>query len=640
MSLCRVPFEILRLIAANLDPDDLFHLALSNSHFQHIIHDKVICRKALENVQFSLDYKEGDDTGDYAKALRTLVKRRNALRMARPFHILEVSNEAVHFTYTNGAVCYTTKQTSPIHQHRLRILRLQGSPVQEINIDVLQLIKTSDISDFEENRPYQLKPLYYADNIVSCLYEQRKSPSCGRWLIIYSLEKKKVLNSHPLRSTANIFVRNNSDFLYYGTKSEPFDGQRRWVLYGFSFEVSEWLPRSVILWDLAGSDIGSTICFEIFGDYLYGVSSQELAELEDTEWSTSGPPLNSFYYAFQFRLGDHSTIQILPRSASWRRGATDGPIDDRWNQLQLGQDEKSGQVSIFETRKEWLCSWSRRTCYGKQLFYPSGSHSTGSQTDDRCYEGSDGLTHCEASLEDTIHRGDNGFSSSTFDLRNSPVRSYSPSCQAFVDIVSSSTASSPTAKRLRLRVRRQLYPVSESDRLSSSPNGLDAAANDLEEEGVRLWPADQGDEQPDGPLSHYIDGLLNPQAYFDEIDWSMDERVLVYSPKVLTQLDEPRSIVLISFDPALHFQGLCRWDKDSTPPCLLDSHLGKVDKISYAPQCGSENGRDSTMMNRESAAYKLPRVRGLDLSHRHQSFNPKGGASPPLYRSVTARDSH
>jgi hypothetical protein len=533
--------------------------------------------------------------------------------MASPFHILEVSKEAIHFTYTNGAVCYTTKQTSPTHQHYLQILLLQSSPVQEISIDVLQLIKASDITDFEENRPYKFKPLYYADGIVSCLYERRKSPSCGRWLIIYNLEKRKIINSHPLRSTANIFVRNNGSFLYYGTKSEPFDGQRRWVLYGFSLEESQWLSRRVILWDLAGSEIGSTICFEIFGDYLYGVSSQELTELEDTEWSTSGHPLNSFYYAFRFPLGDHSTIQILPRSALWRRGATDGPIDDRWNLLQLGQNEKSGQVSIFETRKEWLCSWSRRTCYGKQLFCPSGPHNTDSQADDQCYEGWDDSTHREASPEDIIHRGDNGFSSSTFDLHNSPVRSYSSSCQAFVDIVSTTTTSSSATKRLRLRVRRRLYPVSESDRLSSSPSGVTDAVDDLEEEEVRLWPADQGDKQPDGSLDHHIDELLNPQVYFDEVDWAMDERVLVYSPKALNHLDEPRSIVLISFDPALHFQGLCQWNKALAPACLLDSGSGKTDKASYPPQCGSESGRDTTM-NRESAAYEPPRVRGLDLS--------------------------
>jgi hypothetical protein len=48
MSLCSVPSEILRLIAVNLGPDDLFHLAISSSQFKHILEDKVICRKVLE----------------------------------------------------------------------------------------------------------------------------------------------------------------------------------------------------------------------------------------------------------------------------------------------------------------------------------------------------------------------------------------------------------------------------------------------------------------------------------------------------------------------------------------------------------------------------------------------------------------
>ncbi|KAL7786663.1 hypothetical protein V8C37DRAFT_292383 [Trichoderma ceciliae] len=648
MSLCRMPFEILRLIAVNLDPDDLFHLAMSSHQFQHIIDDTVICQRVMEHIRFSLEYKEGYDTKKYAKALRRLVKRREALQMARPFHLLEVSKEAVHFTYTNRAVCYTTKQTSPAHRHHLWILLLRCPSVKEVCIDVLQLIEASDISDFEENRPYHFKPLYHADGIVTCVYEQRKSPASGRWLIIYSLEKKKILNSRLLRSTANIFVRNNDRFLYYGTRSELVDGQRRWVLHGFSLKESKWLSRRTILLDLVGSDIGSTMCFEIFGDHLYGVSSQEPTELEDTEWPSAGRSLNSFYYAFRFPLGDHSTIQILPRSSLWRRGATDGPIDDRWNHLQLRQDEKSGQVSIFETRKEWLSCWSRRTCYRKQLFYPPAprTHSIDGQTDDRtddqCYEGWNDMVRREPSPEDSVHRGDDGFSSSTFDFRNSPVRSYSPNSQAFVDIVRTTTASSPTTKRLRLRVRRRLCPTFESDQPPSSPDSVADAENDLEDQEVRLWPTDLGDERPDEALDHHVDGLLNPQEHFDEVDWAMDEGVLVYSPRPINHPDEPRSIVLVSFDPALHFPGLCQWNESSTPPCPQGSHPGKDD---YAPQCGSAHvsGRSITTRDREIAAPEPPRIRGLDLTksttrmgsavHPERELHVAGG-SPHQYRSI------
>lgn len=53
MSLSQVPSEILRLIAVNLGPDDLFHLAISSPQFEHIMYDPVICRKVLE-VRLSL----------------------------------------------------------------------------------------------------------------------------------------------------------------------------------------------------------------------------------------------------------------------------------------------------------------------------------------------------------------------------------------------------------------------------------------------------------------------------------------------------------------------------------------------------------------------------------------------------------
>ncbi|KAH6610812.1 hypothetical protein Trco_000832 [Trichoderma cornu-damae] len=442
MSLGRIPREILQLIAVNLDPDDLFHLAISSRRFQHVIHDSGICRRVLENLKFSPDYKQGRDTGDYARALRRLVKRREAVQVARPFQVLEVSKEAVHFTYANGAVCYTTKRRSPSREHHLRILLLQGPSVKEVSIDVLRLIEAADVPGFEENRPYQFRPLYHAHGIVSCLYEQKRAPASGRWLIIYSLKERKILDSRSLRSTANIFVRNNDHFLYYGTRSEPADGQRRWVLCGFSLKESRWLAPRIMPRDLVGSDIGSSICFEIFGDHLYGVSNQELTKWEDMEWGSK----------------------------------------------------------------------------------PS--------------EGWSGVACCEMSPEDGVHRGDNGFSSSTFDFANSPVRS-----------------------------------------------GGDAEKGSEDRE-VRFWPAGRGDEWSDEPLDHYIEDLLNPRARFDEVDWAMDEKVLVYSPKPFHHLDEPRPIVLISFDPALHFPGLCRWGGGSKPPCLLG----------------------------EIGATEPPRIRGLDLS--------------------------
>ncbi|KAL7942457.1 hypothetical protein V8C42DRAFT_157825 [Trichoderma barbatum] len=645
MSLCQVPSEILRLIAANLDPEDLFHLAISSRHFQHLIYDAVICRKVLKSLRFAPDYKQERDSGDYAKALRRLIKRREALQMARPFHVLEVSREALQFTYTNGAVCYTTKQASPTYQHQLRVLALEGPSAKEVSIDVLDLIKTSDVPDFEEDRPYQFRPLYHADGIVSCLFEQRKPPTFGRWLIIYSLKERKIVNSHSLSSSANIFVRNNSSYLYVGTKSYAGHGQRRWMLEGFSLERSEWLPRRIILWDLAGSEMGSTICFEIFDNHLYGVSNQELTEVEDSDWEAPGHPLDSFYYAFRLSLHDPSSIEILPRSALWRRGATDGPIDDRWNHLQLGQDGKTGQVSIFETRKEWLSSWSRRTCYRKQLFWPSIPQSTDGHPEGQCSDDWDGMSHSEITPEDSIHRGDTGFSSSTFDFRNSPVRSYNPSCQAFVDIVSTTTTSSPTTKRLRLRVRRrpnELCPITESGQMPSSPTGSADVTNDSEDQHVRLWPADQGeqgeqgeqgDEQPNLSLSHYIDELLNPQAHFDEVEWTMDERVLVYSPMSLCQFNQPRSIVLVSFDPALHFQGLCHWNRRSTPP---DSTGSQLSKDGNTPPCGSASGR-SMMMKREMEPAQPSRTRGLDLSFTRGSGQTSTSTPKPSLTGFRSR---
>ncbi|OTA05967.1 hypothetical protein A9Z42_0067140 [Trichoderma parareesei] len=331
--------------------------------------------------------------------------------------------------------------------------------------------------------------------------------------------------------------------------------------------------------------------------------------MEDVEWGSPKSPPNSFYDAFQLSLKDNPALKYLPRCALWRRGATDGPIDDRWNQLQLGQDEKTGQVSIFETRKEWLTSWSRRSCYQKQLPWPSFLENTDGHADDKFYNGWNIMPPKETNLGDSVHRGDNGFCASTFDFRNSPVRSYNPSCQAFVDIVSTTTDSSPTAKRLRLRVRSRPHESCPTLDLScqsaSSPNGVADAVKDPEEQHVRLWPVDH--MQQDGHRStfreqlwnQYVDELLNPKAYFDDIDSAMDESVIVYSPKSLYPPDEPRSIVIVSFDPSLHFEGLCH--ASSTPPSSMYDQLNKTSSLE------SEG-------NLTESQQEMTRIRGLDLS--------------------------
>ncbi|KFZ25014.1 hypothetical protein V502_00506 [Pseudogymnoascus sp. VKM F-4520 (FW-2644)] len=57
----------------------------------------------------------------------------------------------------------------------------------------------------------------------------------------------------------------------------------------------------------------------------------------------------------------------------WRRQHIEGAMDDRWTSLALATDKTTGQVTIVESRKEWLenRSFGRRTVYKTKVVFPS-----------------------------------------------------------------------------------------------------------------------------------------------------------------------------------------------------------------------------------------------------------------------------
>ncbi|KAI1382591.1 uncharacterized protein F4822DRAFT_104158 [Hypoxylon trugodes] len=178
---------------------------------------------------------------------------------------------------------------------------------------------------------------------------------------MFKAEEQRIVAKVQLESTAKIFVRNNKDYLYFGTHSE--EGAD-----GFRMNDSFWFPQKIHLTALVGYDIGSTVCFEIIDDYFYGLSNQTDFEIRETNWT-------SYYHCFRFPLDDPDPkmTQTMEKTYSWRRQHAEGPIDDRWGFLKSERDQTSGRLHIIESRKEWLNgqSGSRRSYYiTKVVFDP------------------------------------------------------------------------------------------------------------------------------------------------------------------------------------------------------------------------------------------------------------------------------
>lgn len=102
--------------------------------------------------------------------------------------------------------------------NRVRILDLHNSHDQEIVFSIPGLVNRA-LPFVHDNNTGNFRVLYCSDQIISCVY---KCSGLNRtaWLIAFSVKNRALLVVRDLVSTEKLFIRHNSEFLYYGTYSE------------------------------------------------------------------------------------------------------------------------------------------------------------------------------------------------------------------------------------------------------------------------------------------------------------------------------------------------------------------------------------------------------------------------------------
>ncbi|CZR53305.1 uncharacterized protein PAC_03183 [Phialocephala subalpina] len=370
-SLTDLPYEVLSYVIDYLSLQDVYCLGQTSSAFRFVLEEERICKSILQ-VSFA-------DTGSCAhtklrnsnealaavaagsgnaRNLRRALKRHTALATASPF-IVATIGLCDAYLYCKGVLCYTLDD-------KIRVLNLHHSGQSELVISIPSLLAHA-LSDINENSKGYFQILYYSDYILSCVYRSSSADSTA-WLISFNLRSRQFLVAHELDSTDKIFVRHNKQYLYYGTHSElGTDGYKKWVIYGYDFKTRKWFDQKVHLPDMVGSEIGSTICFELYDGYFYGLSNQTSFEVEEIDWT-------SFYHCIRFPLSSpcKELLEKTENKSMWRRQHQEGPIDDRWTNLRLVEDESTGELKIVEARKEWYLGSSRsqRTYYTTDLVFP------------------------------------------------------------------------------------------------------------------------------------------------------------------------------------------------------------------------------------------------------------------------------
>ncbi|CAM1501000.1 Fc.00g101620.m01.CDS01 [Cosmosporella sp. VM-42] len=559
MSLLKLPVEIISMIAALLRIDHLFNLGSACQHLRYIIQSDSICRVALQEAMFSAEAIEAQSTRAYAHAFRRLVKRREAVRSGQPYLVARVA-WADHFIYTNGVLCYSMKPDT------LRILDVHASAEEELAVRASSWLPTT-IDGFYPSLGYRFSPLYYSEGILSCLLAQNLRGETSHWLVVLDITDKQLLTCHALVETQKLFVRNNREYLFYGTKSRTgADGTRKWQLNQFNIRQRKVTRSALTIWDFDGTDIGSNLCFEIFDNYFYCLSNKGRPYGQQLQW-------NSYYNVIRFplRKPDTKYFEYPPPLNLWRRHSAEGPSDLRWNSLQLIRSEASGALYIYESRRECLRnnSQSQRTCYKKELCFERKESETSTRSspgtarnqptdgDDEDEEEDDNedddesyiASYTEPRPPESVHVGDNGSFGTMLPINECFIRSYIPSCETFVDITSNPPLATAETQQLRLRVRSKPDldegPASvgnQTIRNSADPAGV---GNEEIDRSVEFWPKKT---QPD-PVQNILRDMLSVTSLVTELDWAMDERTLVYAAAGKGQF---RPIVLVSFDPKIH----------------------------------------------------------------------------------------
>lgn len=292
-----------------------------------------------------------------------------------------------------------------------------------------------------------------------------------------------ILEPPDNNHNSKLFVRHTSRYCYYGTHTAiGLDGHRKWEIRGYAIHPEPQLPRGsegpILLDDFHGNDIGSTVAFEIHDEYFYAVSNQCTYEVEEVDWT-------SFYHCVRFPLNNAVSTAVQKNTKVYRRQHADGAIHDSWTDLTLQHDEKTNDVLIIESRREWLGASSKqaRTFYTSKLQFAEPSTADELADTPPLLPANDPL----ASLLDSSSRGrfmptpvqfswarhpENAPSRNIarqterpFILARTKYRAYNYSCSTFLDLVEDERccpnrgALSPPCLRLRIGSRR-IAPIS------------------------------------------------------------------------------------------------------------------------------------------------------------------------------------
>jgi hypothetical protein len=569
VSLNHLPFDVLFHIASNLQLDDIVHLGQTCQQLQALLEESTLLRHVVEvciarihhfcnRLTFlQTQYQHTEETRlarlqeiTYKQAFHAIYDRRHACSTAYPFSARIVGHGNT-FLFRQGVLCV-------LNGSMVSVSRTQ-SESDTIQLDLNAITQPMFGLGSTSNEAINVSLLYYSDGILAVHASTDCRPNGGLLLAL------RTDFSHPeygnvawwvgLTSSSKLFVRHTAHYLYYGTHTGVgADEHHKWEIKGFSLDDPDLAlncAQPLLLEKFHGTDIGSTVAFEIFDGYFYAVSNQGTFEVEEVDWT-------SFYHCVRFPLENPVAAELESNERVFRRQHAQGPIHDSWTDLSLQLNESTKEILIVESRREWAQASSRqsRTFYVSEFGIGSDQCSGATSPSDTLLLPENDIfvdvldstnkpnymptppqyswsRHTEFAPDDPLPR--------SFILARTKFRGYSYSCTSFVDVVEDERCcndpSKPPCIRLRVGSRRETCP--EASSASSKGKGRLEATPPLfvdkakyRNARIRMWPPPASK----CPCSKRLHGILNPPlpngtTHARTVAGVLDERTFVYMIK-------------------------------------------------------------------------------------------------------------
>jgi hypothetical protein len=486
----------------------------------------------------------------YKQAFQAIYDRRNALSTAQPFSAC-VLRQGNSFVYRQGTLCVF--DAGIVHVSNL------SSQLDTVELDLSTIIRPVLESRFRVFGNFSLRLLHYTDGILAVHVTPKYSSDHSHIFAIRTAAnlpiEQRVIESVQVARCSKLFARHNEHYLYYGTHTGMGDdGHSKWEIDGISLDENypiQERERPVLLDKFHGSDIGSTIAFEIHNDHFYAVSNQGTFEVDEIDYT-------SFYHVVRFPLNSPLPDKVQKDERLYRRQHKQGPIHDSWTDLTLQLDERTNETVIVESRREWAQASSRqsRTFYVTKLDFPEEDDEEESSDEQLLPEDDPYVPlldssnnahwkptpdlyswsqHPEFSPTDPSPR--------SFILARTKFRSYNYACTSFVDLVEDdqccNNPSQPPCLRLRIGSRRELgldYAAINSKGKAlideMKPNFLDTQTR-YRQPPIRMWPPPASH----CPCSKRLHNILNPPLQSNSppdtrsVTGVLDEQRLVFMVK-------------------------------------------------------------------------------------------------------------